>query len=290
MVLITPFDPWKNELCSCPPKYSLSAYTGCGHGCLYCYASSYIRNFFIPRAKKDFINRLKREIKKLPPKSFIAMANSSDPYTPEDDKLKLTRKALEILKNCQIRLMLVTKSSLILRDIDILKDIENLVVSISLTTLDNSLSKKLEPNAPPGLIRLKTMEKLAKITNVVCRFDPLIYPLNTKNIGKTIKTLKNAGVKQVITSTYKAKPDNLKRMMNAFRKQESIWRKLYIEKGSKKKNNIYLPLNLRKYLINEVRIAALSKKIEFSSCREGFISLNTVNCDGSSFFQPGSKH
>ncbi|OPX28170.1 MAG: hypothetical protein B1H08_06465 [Candidatus Omnitrophica bacterium 4484_171] len=284
MALITPFDPWKNELCTCPSKYSLSAYTGCGHGCLYCYASSYIRNFFIPRAKKDFINRLKKEIKKLPPKSFLAMANSSDPYTPEDSKLKLTRKALEILKNYQIRLMLVTKSSLILRDIDILKDIKHLVVSISITTLDKGLSKKLEPNAPLGLMRLKTMEKLAKITNVVCRFDPLIYPLNTKNIKKTIKALKNAGAKQVITSTYKAKPDNLKRMMNIFRRQDSVWRKLYIKKGSKKKNNIYLPLNLRKYLINEVRIAALSEKLEFSSCREGFVSLNTVNCDGSSFF------
>jgi len=284
MNLITPFDPWKNVLCTCPDKYSLSAYTGCGHGCLYCYASSYIRNFFVPRAKKDFINRLKKEIKKLSRGSYIAIANSSDPYLPEENRLKLTREALKILKDYDIKLMLVTKSSLILRDINVLKDIKHLVVSISITTLDNSLSKKLEPNAPSGLIRLKTLEKIAKIANVVCRLDPLIYPLNTKDIAKTVKALRNAGAKQIITSTYKAKPDNLKRMIEVFAEYKDIWHKLYIDKGEKKGNYTYLPINLRRELIGEVRTAALNEKLRFSSCREGFSLLNTANCDGSSFF------
>ena len=284
MTLITPFDPWKNKLCTCPDKYSLSAYTGCGHGCLYCYASSYIPGFFNPRAKKNFASRLKKEINKLPSESYIAMANSSDPYTPEENKLRLTRSAIEIIKNYKIKLMLVTKSTLILRDIDILKEMKYLVVSISITTLDNNLSRKLEPNAPPGTMRLKAIEKLSKITSVVCRLDPLIYPLNTKDIKRTIKKLRNAGAKQIITSTYKAKPDNLKRMANLFSEQKKIWHNLYIEKGEKKGRSLYLPYSIRKELIEEVRTAALNEKLKFSSCREGLASLNTAICDGSSFF------
>ena len=55
MSYIQPFDPWKSPLCTCPPKYSLNPYTGCGHKCLYCYATSFIKNFYTPRPKKDFL-------------------------------------------------------------------------------------------------------------------------------------------------------------------------------------------------------------------------------------------
>jgi DNA repair photolyase len=92
MPLITPFDPWKNKYCTCPDKLSLSPYTGCAHNCLYCYAASYIRDFSNPRPKKDFIKRLENEIKKIPEGSIIAVANSSDPYQPMEDKLQLTRR------------------------------------------------------------------------------------------------------------------------------------------------------------------------------------------------------
>jgi len=63
MPLIAPFDPWKNTYCTCPNKFSLSPYTGCTHACLYCYASSYIINFSNPRPKKNFLERLKSQIK-----------------------------------------------------------------------------------------------------------------------------------------------------------------------------------------------------------------------------------
>ena len=78
MSLIIPFDPWNNKLCACPQKYSLSAYTGCGHNCRYCYASSYIRNFFLPRPKKDFLKRLEKEIEKVPAGIFITIARSEE--------------------------------------------------------------------------------------------------------------------------------------------------------------------------------------------------------------------
>ncbi|MFH1767764.1 MAG: radical SAM protein [Candidatus Omnitrophota bacterium] len=285
MSLIVPFDPWKNNLCSCPAKYSLSAYTGCDHFCLYCYASSYIKNFHSPRPKKEFLRRLEKDIKKIPPNSSITIANSSDPYLPLEKELKLTRAALKIIRSQKIQLMIVTKSSLVLRDIDILCDIKLAVISLSFTTLDTALAKRLEPFASTPMDKLKTIEKLSKKLPVICRLDPLIYPLNTDKIRKIVKEFKKRGVKQIITSTYKAKPDNLKRMFAGFPEYKRIWYKLYIEKGGRFGRYIYLPEELRRKLIEEVRQECLKENIDFSTCREGFSRLNTKSCDGSSFLK-----
>jgi len=284
MSLITKFDPWESNLCTCPVKYSLSAYTGCSYGCLYCYASSYIRNFSQTREKIDFLKRLEKEIKKIPKGSFIAMANSSDPYPPIEEKLNLTHQSLKIINEYDLRLNIVTKSALILKDLDILKKFRKIVVSISLTTLDEKLAKKLEPNSPTPQERLKTIKELSLYLPVAVRLDPLIYPLNTNDIEQTIAEIKNSGAKQIITSTYKIKPDNFKRMTNIFPEHKELWQKLYLKQGERKNSSIYLPQTLRKELINKVREITLSKKLEFSSCREGFSNLNTANCDGSSIF------
>lgn len=281
MSLITPFDPWKGNLCTCPAKYSLSAYTGCTHGCLYCYASSYIRGFSQPREKKDFLKRLEKEIKKIPKGSLIAMANSSDPYLPLEQELKLTRAALKIMKEYDLSLNIVTKSSLVLRDLDILKSFKKIVVSISFTTLNKELAKKLEPYSCPPQERLRTIKELSLCLPVAVRLDPLIYSLNTEEIERIIREIKISGAKQVITSTYKVKPDNFKRMTAAFPEYKDLWQKLYLKQGEKIGGYTYLPKTLRKDLINKVREITLSEGLEFSSCREGFGNLNTTNCDGS---------
>jgi len=285
MSLITPFDPWKSKLCTCPQKYSLSGYTGCGHGCLYCYASSYIINFFNPRPKKDFLNRLKKEITKVPPGSIITISNSSDPYLPLEEKHKLTQGLLKILKDYDLKIMLVTRSALILRDLELIKECRNVVVSFSLTTLKEELAKKLEPAASSPAQRLNAIEALSKDIAVVCRFDPLIYPLNTEKIKEVVSAIKETGAKQVITSSYKAKPDNFKRMIKAFSEHKELWEDLYLNKGKRLGRYIYLPKDLRKELIGKVRSAALAKGMDFSSCREGLQNLNTKSCDGSSFFK-----
>ncbi len=282
MSLITGFDPWKGNLCTCPTKYSLSAYTGCSYGCLYCYASSYIRRFSQPRKKKDFLKRLEKEIKKVPKGSLIAMANSSDPYLPLEQELKLTRAALKIIEEYDLSLNIVTKSSLILRDLDILKDFKKILVSISLTTLDKELAKKLEPYPCNPQERLKAIKELSSYLPVAVRFDPLIYPLNTEEIEETIREIKISGAKQIITSTYKVKSDNFKRMTANFPEYKELWQKLYLKQGEKKGGYTYLPKTLRKDLIKRVREITLGQGLKFSSCREGFNNLNTANCDGSS--------
>jgi len=226
MRLITPFDPWQSTFCTCPAKFSLSAYTGCSHGCLYCYASSYIRDFNRVRAKKDFLKTLAREIKKIPENSNITLANSSDPYLPQEEKSRLTRGALAILKNYPVKIILVTKSSLILRDLDLLKETKKVVVCFTLTTLNKSLAQRLEPGAPAPQERLKAIKTLSHHLPIAARFDPLIYNLNTGETESMVKELKRRGVKQVITSTYKAKGDNFRRMIAAYPRHKDIWQKL----------------------------------------------------------------
>jgi DNA repair photolyase len=281
MTLIKPFDPWKSKICTCSQKFSLSAYTGCSHGCLYCYASSYIVNFSNPRPKRDFVTRLGKEIRKIPANSHITIANSSDPYFSLEKDLCLTRQALEILSNCDIRVSLVTKSNLILRDIDILKNMKKVIACISLTTIDEKLAKKLEPNAPPVKERLEAVKILSEHIPVAVRLDPLIYPLNLDSVKETISAIKESGAKQIITSTYKTKPDNFKRMINAFSGHKELWEKLYLRNGEKRGGYIYLSQKIRKELIEHVRSITLNQKMQFSSCREGFESLNTASCDGS---------
>ena len=133
-MLITPFDPWKGKLCTCPKKYSFSPYTGCSHACIYCYITSYIPNAFNARLKKDLFRRLKKELHKVD--TYISMSNSSDPYTPEEEKLKATRKCLHIFKENRVATLIITKSHLVARDIDLLSKMK-VAVSISITTLDN---------------------------------------------------------------------------------------------------------------------------------------------------------
>ncbi|RLF44210.1 MAG: radical SAM protein, partial [Thermoplasmata archaeon] len=119
-MLITPFDPWKSKLCTCPKKYSFSPYTGCSHACIYCYITSYIPNAFKVRLKKDLFRRLKKELHKVD--TFISMSNSSDPYVPEERDFKVTRKCLRIFKENKIKVLIITKSDIVARDVDLLKD------------------------------------------------------------------------------------------------------------------------------------------------------------------------
>ncbi|MFH1318365.1 MAG: radical SAM protein [Candidatus Omnitrophota bacterium] len=284
MPLLTAFDPWQSNLCTCPPKFSLSPYTGCSHRCLYCYASSYIRNFSLARGKKDFIDRLKKVLKKIPPNSFLTIANSSDPYQPLEKKLHLTHACMEILKDFDLRIMIVTKSALISQDLELLKKIKKLVICITLTTLKENLAEKLEAGADLPSQKLKAITQIAKFVPVICRFDPLIYPLNTGEIKNIVKKVKTAGAAQIITSTYKAKPDNFNRMIKNFPEHKDTWTDLYLKKGEKRGNYIYLPKDLRRNLIEKVRQCCIDERLDFSTCREGFSSLNTKICDGSSFF------
>ncbi len=279
MSLIKPFDPWHSPLCTCPLKLTLNPYTGCDHACVYCYVSSYIPKFYNCRPKKDLIPKLKREAVKLKGE-IISIANSSDPYPNIEAKMGLTRKCLEILTRQDCKIQIITKSTLVTRDIDLLKK-QPSMVSITITTEDDNIAKLIEPHAPPPKERLKTAKKL--IDNGIptsIRIDPIIPHVNDdpKNL---IKTLASIGVKHITASTYKLKPDSWQRLSITLPKTAQKLKPLYFKKGAKIGRYTYLPENLRLKLMKDVATLTKDYNMKFGTCRENLNHLNTAPCDGS---------
>ncbi len=297
MSVITLFDPWRDPLCTCPPKYTLSPYISCGHACVYCYITSYIRGGFNPRAKHKFISRLLRDLRKIDPTLPISMANSSDPYTPPESSLCLTRKALSILipKGCKIQIL--TKSTLVLRDIDLIKK-GNVVVSITITTLNERKAKRIETKAPSPQERLKVVNILSR-EGIPCivRVDPLLPGVNCDEgeLKELIKAIADAGAKHIVASTYKARPDSLKRIINIFPELRDLYIEKYREKGERRKRFVwYLDRKEREEMLKMVRELVLESGLTFGVCREGMPYLNTApTCDGTHLIpiriQPGGK-
>ena len=279
MPYIQPFDPWKSPLCTCPPKYSLNPYTGCGHRCLYCYATSFIKNFYKPRPKKNFLKIVERELKKLPENSLISLSNSSDPYQPLESTYKYTRKFLELLVEKNYRILIITKSDLILRDLDLLK---NLRCAVSITITSKNLSSKLEPGAPSYERRINAIKSLYKANILVSvRLDPIIPGLNEKEILEILDEVAPF-VKHITASTYKAKPDSLRRLGDFFPEKRVFWEKLYLKEGKRLGNAIYLKDKIRYELINPLYKKAKEYKISFATCREALKMFeNPQKCDGS---------
>jgi DNA repair photolyase len=277
---LTPFDPWKSKLCTCPPKLTLNPYTGCPHQCIYCYASSYIPNFSQCRPKKNLIPKLKKEAVKLNGE-LISIANSSDPYPPMERTFSLTRACLNILSNHNCKLQLVTKSPLVTRDIDILQKTPRSMVSISITTENDKNARSLELLAPLPSKRLEALKKLVQENiPVSARIDPII-PFINDNPEKLIKRLASIKVSHITCSTYKVKYDNWRRFAHAFPSIAKSLQPLYFEKGERIGRSFYLPKKMRQEIIRNVKELVENEGLKFSGCREGFPQLNSAACDGS---------
>ena len=286
--VVRPFDPWGSPLCTCPLKWTVNPYTGCGHGCLYCYASSYIRDFFEPRPKKDLIILARKDLAEIPKGTVIEMSASSDPFQPLEDKYGLTyRLSREILER-GFKILFTTKApNKLLRYNDLLERYrDKIAVAATITTLDEELASRLEPKAPPPSIRISAVEKLSRIgIPVTVRIDPVIPGVNDdpEKLRKLIKILAEKRVKQITTSTYKAKPDNFKRLVEAFPQLRDRLYELYYVEGEYLYGYRYLSSKLRHDLMKIVRDYAVEEGLEFATCREGFPQLHTPGtvCDGS---------
>ncbi len=277
------FDPWNFPLCTCPKKYTVDPYTGCEHRCIYCYITSYIRNPWRVRPKRDFLHLFERDLKNAKLKLAVSMSNSSDPYPKVERDLSITRGALNLMRRYDFSLLMLTKSDIVVRDIDVLENIRS-VVAITITTLDENLANKLEPMAPSPERRLRALEKLsgAGIKTIV-RLDPIIPGINDneEEIREMVRVFADIGVRQIISSTYKAKPDNFRRVAGVFKDQAERLHRIYYENGEMVRGIRYAPRDLRFKILKRIRDASLKYGLDFSVCREG-LPLNTAaTCDGS---------
>ena len=225
------------------------------------------------------ISKLEKEASKLKGE-LISIANSSDPYPHMEETLGLTKKCLSILSKYDCRLQLVTKSTLVTRDVDLLKKVPSMV-SMSITTDDDALAKSLEPFAPTPSKRLAALEKLARNGILVsARIDPIIPFLNNEP-SKLVKKLASVGVSHVTSSTYKAKHDNWKRLSQTFPSLTKSLQPLYFEEGERIGRSFYLPRRIREENLGKVRALVEDEGMKFSCCREDFPQLNSATCDGS---------
>lgn len=281
MRLVRRFDPWKGPLCTCPPKYSLHPYTGCSHRCLYCYATSYIRKFK-STPKKDFIQTLEREIKRIDPRLPINLSTSSDPYPPEEKAYQITRQAIEILTDHGFKILITTKGTLFTRDLDILSR-SKAAIMVTITSLDSDLGRILEPGAPLYSERIRAIKKAINHNIPVgVRIDPIIPYINDdiEIVKELMQILANIGVKHIVTSTYKARPDSFSRLVLAFPELEPKLRLKYFEEGMIIGGYRYLSLSDRKKLLDPILKEAKKLGLTYATCREGF-GLGALSCDGS---------
>jgi len=277
--VISRFDPWRSSLCTCPPKLTFNPYTGCDHACVYCYASSYIPRFADCRPKKGLPQSLQREAAKLKGET-VSMANSSDPYPRLEAETGLTRKCLAILVHSNCRIQVITKSSLVTRDTDLLSKVPS-TVAVTITTDDDAKAELIEPYAPSATERLKTVETLIrKGIPVSVRVDPVI-PFVNDNPKSLIAALASMGVKHVTSSTYKIKRDNWQRFAAAMPETAEKLKALYFSEGERAGGCVLLPEAFRLKLMNAVRSLAVENGMKFGVCRENLSQLNTAPCDGS---------
>lgn len=148
-------------------NYNMNIYKGCCHGCIYCDSRSEcyrIDNFDTVRAKKDAIAIINKELKSKKRKGVIGTGAMSDPYNSLEKEYCLTRSALELINTNGFGVSIATKSSLITRDIDILKKIKShspVLVKITITTCDDELCKKIEPNVGEASKRFSAIKELS---------------------------------------------------------------------------------------------------------------------------------
>ena len=284
MQVIKPFDPWKSSLCTCPPKYTLNPYTGCSHCCVYCYITSYIPHAFNCRPKEKLLEKVRKDVRKIDRTLVVSMSNSSDPYPSIEKDLKLTRKVLEIFKKHDIRVLIITKSDLVVRDVDLLSSMRS-SVSFTVTTVNEELSAVLEPYAPSPWKRIDAIRKLVdKGVRVSVRVDPIILYLNSreKDVEDVISAVAEAGALHIVSSTFKPKFDSWKRFEKVFPEISRKLYKYYFKLGEKVSASRYLPSPIRRELMGRVRKIAMKYGLTFATCREGLSELHTApSCDGS---------
>jgi len=180
------------------------------------------------------------------------------------------------------RLLIVTKSDLILRDIDLIAQLRS-AVTFTITTLDGGLARRLEPRAPPPSKRLDAIEKLSlQGIPVGVRIDPVIPFLNDEGVKELLREVKNAGALHVTSSTFKPRWDSWRRMRQAFPTVCRRLEPLYFKDGERMGRSYYLPKPLRFKLMSKIAEECKRIGLTFACCREGFLELNSgKSCDGS---------
>ncbi len=245
--------PVRNVLNRClnprmPFAWTINPYRGCEFGCTYCYAR-YTHSFFELRNWRDFERRifvkqgaaesLERRLRKSDLRHQpISIGTATDPYQPAEKHYGVTRSILETLRGAEgLQISITTKSPLILRDLDLLVELDrkhSITVHLTLTTLDPALARRLEQRAPDPQARLRTLRRLTAAgigTSVFCM--PVMPEINDgpDELEPLFEAARDGGAFDVVPSPLFLKPAARARfwpwLRSEFPALETVYRRMY---------------------------------------------------------------
>ena len=190
------------------PKNGMNLYRGCSHGCIYCDSRSSIYNmnhdFEDIEVKENGLSLLKKALKNKREKVMVGTGSMADPYMPIEKRLEYTRSALKLIYKYGHGFTCITKSDLVLRDLDLIKKVnENskAVIQMTLTTANEDMCKILEPNVCTTKRRVEVLKTLNKegIPTIVwlCPILPFINDTED-NINKILDYCMESNVKGIL--------------------------------------------------------------------------------------------
>lgn len=213
-----------------PFKWGTNTYRGCEHNCLYCNARYTHEYLGLPTGAFAHKILVKDNAAEVLDKEFsratwrnnltVNLATVTDPYQPAENRFKITRRVLDVFLKHHNALLVTTKSDLILRDLDLLKQIGQtgfLNVTVTLPTLDEDLRKLIEPNAPSIEKRLRLIRELhiAGITTGVTAIPLLPYISDhEKDVESLIKAVTEKGADYVVADVLNFRGETRTRYMS----------------------------------------------------------------------------
>jgi DNA repair photolyase len=186
--------------------YAVNCYSGCGHGCIYCYARFATRYTHPQEEWGSFVDIkanapqvLAREVRRKPV-GHVILSSVCDGWQPVEERYQLTRQCLEILMRYQYKVSILTKNALAGRDLDLLMP-GNAEFGVTITTLDARLAGLIEPGASPPQARLELLEKAkSRGIRTYAFIGPLLPVLedNEQNVTALLKAVKETGAEYIL--------------------------------------------------------------------------------------------
>ncbi|MBM3307961.1 MAG: radical SAM protein [Candidatus Eisenbacteria bacterium] len=196
--------------------YAVNPYFGCTHGCAYCYATFMLKFRDAPGPWGSFVGVkenaafvLARELARRKP-GRILFGTVCDAYQPAEAGHRVTRECLRALIGARgFGVGILTKSDLVVRDVDVLAELGQVRVGFSMTTLDDDLARLVEPGAPPPRSRLEAMRELARAGVAVWGFIAPVLPTfsdSEETLRALMVALRDAGADRVLVDTLNPYP------------------------------------------------------------------------------------
>lgn len=194
---------------------TLNPYQGCAHDCTYCYAPYLMRRererWSEVSAKADLPRLLRAEAPRK--RGVIGLSTATDPYQPIEAGLRLTRRCLEELVRAQARVSVLTKSDLVVRDVDLLRGLPAAEVGITITTSRDELARIFEPGAPPPSRRLRALRELDEAgVDTYVFIGPIIPHVTEVGLEELLTSIVDSGCRRAMTDRLRLRPGMLARM------------------------------------------------------------------------------